>query len=296
MSLNPEQLLTFALVARLGSLSAAAEAMHLTQPAVSNQMSRLQAEVGERLFVRHRLGVTLTAAGEALLPQSNALARALERAESVVGELRGVEAGRVAVAASTTVASYLMPGVLARYREEYPGVGISLRSGNTAQVVGMLEHGGVELAAIEGPVEALPFGVERTVFFRDEVVLVTGPDHGLAGREAVRPDELTGLDIVRREEGSGTREVAEAALAGVSMNNALDMAGSEGVKEAVLAGVGVAFLSRLAVEREVRAGILSATSIATPEMIRNLTLLSVPEAELSRAAKELRAMLLALSG
>lgn len=294
--MNPEHLLTFARVARLGSLSAAAEAMRLTQPAVSNQMSRLQREVGERLLVRHRLGVTLTAAGEALLPHANALARAMEGAESAVGELRGIEAGSVRLAASTTIASYLLPGVLARYLGEYPGVETALQTGNTSQVVGALERGEVELAAIEGPVEALPVGVERRVFFRDQVVLVTVPDHPFADRGSVAPDELAGQEVVWREEGSGTREVAEAALDGVPLVRALDMAGSEGVKEAVLAGVGVAFLSRLVVEREVRAGILAATSVATPKMLRDLTLLSIPEAELSRAARELRKMLLGLSG
>ncbi len=258
--------------------------MSLTQPAVSNQMNGLARAVGEPLFRRHRLGVTLTLAGEELLPHARAVVRALEGAAAVAADLRGLEVGAVRVAASTTIASYLLPAVLAEYRRAHPGMRAEQFVGNTAEVVARLESGGAEVALIEGPADRTPPGVERRVFRRDEIVLVTLPDHPLAGGR-LEPEELEGSEVVWREEGSGTREVAERALKGVRFENALELVGSEAVKQAVAERLGVAFLSRLVVETEVRAGFLAATGVRAPGLSRPLTLLRPPPGLLSRAAR-----------
>lgn len=276
--------MTFARVAEVGSLSGAAASLNLTQPAVSNQMNGLARSVGEPLFKRHRLGVTPTPAGKELLPHARAVVRALEGAAAAAASLRGLEVGSVRVAASTTIASYLLPAVLAEYRRAHPGMRTEQFVGNTAEVVALLESGGAEIALIEGPVDRVPPGVELHVFRRDEIVLVTLPDHPLAG-EGLTPEKLEGSEVVWREEGSGTREVAERALEGVRLENALELVGSEAVKQAVSEGLGVAFLSRLVVEREVRAGFLAATGVCAPGLSRPLTLLRPLPGLLSRAAR-----------
>lgn len=276
--------MTLVRVAEIGSLSGAAASLSLTQPAVSNQMNGLARAVGEPLFRRHRLGVTPTPAGKELLPHARAVVRALEGAAVAVAGLRGLEVGAVRVAASTTIASYLLPAVLAEYRRAYPGLKAEQFVGNTAEVVDRLESGGADVALIEGPVDRAPPGVELRVFRRDEIVLVTLPDHPLAGEE-LRPEQLEGSEVVWREEGSGTREVAERALEGVRFENALELVGSEAVKQAVAEGLGVAFLSRLVVEREVRAGFLAATGVCAPGLSRPFTLLQPPHGLLSRAAR-----------
>ncbi len=277
--------MTFARVAEEGSLSRAAEVLRLTQPAVSNQMSRLSSAVGEPLFTRHRHGVSLTAAGVELLPHARAVVRAMEGAAGLVDGLRGLETGTVRIASSTTIASYLLPAVLARYKKEHPGIAADVFVGNTKEAVRRLESGGAEVALVEGPVDRLPPGIERHLVRRDEIALVTLPQHPLAGRDR-DPHELAGLEVVWREKGSGTREVAELALEGVSLENVLELVGSEAVKEAVAEGFGAAFLSRLVVEREVRTGIFAATTINAPGMTRSLTLLRPPLELLSRACHE----------
>lgn len=279
-------LLTFSRVADEGSLSRAARAMSLTQPAVSNQMGKLASAVGEPLFKRHRSGVTLTPAGLGLLPHARAVGRALDGAQSFAEGLRGLEVGTARVAASTTIASYLLPAVLARYRRLHPGLEVDQFVGNTAEVQDELAAGGADLALVEGPAEGLPPGIERRVFGHDEIVLVTLPDHPLAAGVGRRePAELEGMEVVWREEGSGTREVAERALGGVRLRTALELVGGEAVKEAVAEGVGAAFLSRLVVEREVRAGFLAATGIDAPGLRRPLSLLRPPPELLPRAAR-----------
>ena len=257
--------------------------MNLTQPAVSNQMRRLSVAVGEPLFVRRRSGMRLTPAGLALLPHAQAVVRAHEGAQALASGLRGLEAGSVRVAASTTIASYLLPGVLARYRRAHAGLGVEQFVGNTAEVLERLGVGGADVALVEGPVGRLPVGIEQEVILYDEVCLITPPDHPLAG-DRREPEELDGLPVVWREAGSGTREVAESALEGVRLHGVLELVGSEAVKEAVVEGLGASFLSRLVVEREVRAGFLAATSINTLGLKRPLSLLRPPEELLSRAA------------
>ncbi len=284
MNLNPDHLITFARVAQVGSLSRAAAVLNLSQPAVSTQMRQLSDAVGEPLFNRHRLGVSLTPAGMQLLPYAQAVARALEGAGAVALRLQGMEMGSVRVAASTTIASYLLPSAIARFRLAHPGLEITQFVGNTREVVGRLEAGEADLALVEGPVEHLPPGVERQVIRHDEIVLVTLPGHPLSG--SIRePQELEGLEVVWREEGSGTRAFAERAVSGVRLNPVLELVGSEAVKEAVIEGLGSTFLSRLVVYREVRAGLLAETKVNSPALIRPLTLLRAPLDLLPRAGR-----------
>jgi DNA-binding transcriptional LysR family regulator len=285
-SIDPVYLLTFARVADEGNLSRAAASMTLTQPAMSNRMGRLSSAVGEPLFTRHRLGVRLTPAGFGLLEHARAVARALEGARGFAAGLSGLEVGTARIAASTTIASYLLPAVLARYRRAHPGLVVEQFVGNTGEVLGRLAAGGADVALIEGPAGRLPPGIELEVFQRDEIVLVTLPDHPLAAGNGPRePAELEGLEVVWREEGSGTREVAERALTGVHLSPVLELVGSEAVKEAVAEGLGASFLSRLVVEREARAGFLAATRVNAPALSRPLSMLRPPDELLPRAVR-----------
>lgn len=284
MQLDPKSLLTFVEVAQQGSLSRAAHRLHRTQPAISNQMARLAAEVGEPLLIRHPRGVRLTPAGEALLPHALALKRALEGATEALEALKGLKAGRMRLAASTTIAHYLVPQALARLRQVHPSLEVELKVGNSQDVLSYLEAGEAEIALVEGYVPKLPAGFESEVFAQDRLLLVTPPGHPLAGRR-VGPRELAGLEVVWREKGSGTRQVAEMALQGLKLKTALELPDSETVKQAVRLGLGVAFLSGYVVEAEVRAGLLGVAEVDFPGLERPLTLLRPPEALLSRAAR-----------
>ncbi|MER3480303.1 MAG: LysR family transcriptional regulator [Meiothermus sp.] len=283
MRLDPESLLTFTVVAQQGSLSRAARLLHRTQPAISNQMTKLAERVGEPLFTRHPHGVRLTAAGEALLPHALALKRALEGALEAVEALRGLKTGRLRLAASTTIAHYCVPKALARLRRAHPGLEVELRVGNSQEVLDLLKAGEAELALVEGHLPQLPPGFEAEVLARDRLLLVTPPGHPLAGRR-VGPRELTGLEVIWRERGSGTRQVAERALEGVKLKAVLELPGSEAVKQAVRLGLGVAFLSEYVVEAEVQAGLLGVAEVDLPGLERPFTLLRPPQTLLSRAA------------
>lgn len=283
MRLDPYSLLIFATVAQEGNLTQAAQRLHRTQPAISSQMAKLAKQVGEPLFLRRPHGIRLTLAGEALLPHALALKRALEGAVEAAEALRG-GVGRLRVAASTTIAHYCLPKALAHLSKTYPGLRVEVWAGNSQGVLARLEAGEAELGLVEGPLDRLPMGLEAEVLAWDRLRLVTPPGHPLAGHR-VGAEALRGLGVVWREAGSGTRQVAEKALAGLGLRTTLELPGSEAVKQAVRQGLGVAFLSEYAVEAEVQAGLLGLAEVDLPGLKRPFTLLRPPKALLSRAAQ-----------
>jgi len=287
--IEAEPLIVFARVAEAGSVSAAAVRLHRTQPALSAQLRKLTDAVGEPLYRRHRQGVRLTATGKALLPYARAVANAVEGAQLWSDEQGGLLRGSLRIAASMTVAVYRLPAALARFREAFPALRIALLTRNSADAVALLAAGEADLAIVEGPVGEPPAQVEIALYGVDRLVLVVRPDHPLKADAALPLSRLEGLQVVRREPGSGTREVVDRALAGagVTVATALEATGLDTVKQAVLAGLGAGFLSASAVRFEVEAGALRVVPLASEALVRPLTLLHHPPQLASRAAREL---------
>ncbi|WP_034335762.1 LysR substrate-binding domain-containing protein [Deinococcus misasensis] len=287
MNLNPEHLLTFLKVAELGSLSLAAEQLHLTQPAVSNQIKLLTGRVGEPLFARHRYGVRLTPAGEQLLPHARQVRRALEGTTRALQEWHGLQFGSLRLSASLTIAASILPRVLSVYHQQHPQVQLQVQQGNTREVLQLLLDARCEMALLEGHLPTLPADLEVETFRQDRLVLVIGQMHPLTNRSRLAVPELHHLPVIWRERGSGTREVAEGALqqARVTVQTVLELAGTEAVKEAVMQGLGAAFLSELTVQREVRSGELVQLEVDLPGLVRDLRVVRPPLEVLSRAGK-----------
>jgi DNA-binding transcriptional LysR family regulator len=278
MSIEAEQLVTFAVAAKHGSLTAAAKERHRSQPAISAQLKRLTAEVGEPLYRRSRHGIQLTEAGERLLPFAQSLLRALEGARGWSRGLRVGQLGAVRVAASMTAAVYVLPGLLAEFHHQRRGLELRLLTRNSLQALALLHRAEADLALVEGPVPPLARDLEARTLFADEIVLAVRSDHPLAQRGSVGAGDLAGLAIVQREEGSGTREVVELALgkmnvAAPGVRVALEATGIEAVKEAILHGFGAGFISRLAIRREVQEGVLVPLRVDGPGFVRNITLI-----------------------
>lgn len=293
MRLRPEHLLSFVRVAQAGSVSVAAERMHRTQPALSAQLRKLTDAVGEPLYSRHYAGVRLTAAGEALLPFALEVARAMEAAQHWADDLGELTIGRLRLAASMTVAVYLLPELLARFHGRHPGLELELLTRNSVEALALLMAGQADLCIVEGPIGLLPEGVTAELVGQDEIVLVVRPDHPLASATDVQLADLDALEVARREIGSGTREVVDRALAsaGVRVRTSLEATGLEAVKEAVLHGFGAGFLARVSVQRELDGGLLMVVPIRDAALMRPLTLMRMPEERSGRAARALLAFL-----
>jgi LysR family transcriptional regulator, low CO2-responsive transcriptional regulator len=274
---TPYQLVALASVASSGSLTAASGLLGRTQPAVSAQLKQLSEAIGTPLLVRHRYGVRLAPAAETLLPYAQACVRALEGAQQVLERTRGLEVGKLRVLASTSIAIYVLPPVLAQFHSAYPGIELQMTRHNADTAFKSLQAGTGDVAVIRGgpPLHAKlgPNFVVLTLM-RDETVLAVSRGHKLFHRAKVRVKELDGLEIIEREGESATRALIEriAARAKVALNVKFQTVGVEALKEAVLQGFGAGFLSRLALQREVKAGTLAAVSVDARELSQNITL------------------------
>lgn len=292
-----EQLRIFVAVAERLHMTRAAEALHLTQSAVSAAVHALETRHGTRLFDRVGRGLALNAAGTAFLPEARAVLARAEAAERLLDELAGLKRGSVRLFASQTIAAYWLPPRMAAFAQSHPGVELHLSIGNTHRVVEAVLAGEAELGLIEGAEDAPR--LERTRIGADRLIVVAAPDHPLAGREAaLTAADLKALDWALREPGSGTRSEFEAALprgiAAFDLKTALVLPSNEAILTAVAAGGGaggglVTAISELAARPLIEAGRLVRLPLDLPE--RPFYRLRHRERGASRAAEAFAAAL-----
>ena len=241
-------------MARHLSFSRAAEDLYTSQPNVSRHISKLEAELGVQLF--HRLGtrVALTDAGRMVYDYVQRVFELTGGLQRALNELKGLEQGYLRLGASSTPGLYLLPAVVADFQQRHPGLEITLQLTNTQGVVEQVLSNQADLGFVEAPV-TVP-GVQAQPYTTDELIPIASPVHPLVAAPRVTPEDLGGETLVLREEGSGTRQVVEKALArwGVRPNRVLVINSCEGVKRAVAAGLGLSFVSHHAIVLELAQG------------------------------------------
>lgn len=286
-TLNPNHLLTFAVVARLKSITQAAECLHIGQPAVSGQLKLLQQQVGEPLYERKGHQIELTPAGAGLLSYAQKMSDDLNQAIDYVRCLKKVNAGLLRLGSTTTIASYYLPHFLVEFQTLHAGVRVTMKTADTDEILKQLHE--LDLGFIEGPVESeeLPGNYEVIPWQQDEIVLVLPEDHVLASvyPESVPLNVFADHPVIWREVGSGARKVVESALsrAGVDVEVNIEVTGVSGVKEAVRAGLGIGFASSQALRNE-RSGLV-ARRVNPPEgLIWHLNIIAPKAIIQSRAA------------
>lgn len=271
--MNRNHLAIFRVVAEEGKMSRAAEVLHISQPAVSSQVGQLERQLGAQLFDREPRGVRLTAVGEELYDYARRIGQLEKEAEAAVADHLRLGKGRLAVGASTSIGSYLLPQALGRFAHRFPGIQLSLSISNTEGIQRDLLDGTLDLGLTEGFASEAAFQI--TIFHQDEVLLVVPPSHPFAGRESIPLTELTDHPLLVREPGSGTRAVVERAFLerGFELRAAMSLGSSEALKRGVLAGLGLALVSELAVRLELELGYLVSVPIEDFEIRRPLHLL-----------------------
>ncbi|MER7110425.1 LysR family transcriptional regulator [Streptomyces sp. NPDC000229] len=238
-------------VARHGSLGRAAREVGITQPAASSRIRSMERQLGVALVDRSPRGSRLTDAGALVTDWARRVVEAAEAFDAGAQALRDRRDSRLRVAASMTIAEYLLPGWLIALRAERPDTAVSLQAGNSTVVAASLLAGEADLGYVEGL--AVPEGLDAVVVAHDRLVLVTAPSHRWARRRApLAPAELAATPLVLREYGSGTRQVLDAALAehGGLADPLMELASTTAVKAAAVSGAGPAVLSELAVTEE----------------------------------------------
>lgn len=254
-------------VARRGQVGRAAEALFLTQPALTARLKGLERELGTTLFVRTRRGMRLTDAGRAFLPHAERAVASLADGEKSLAELRRGGAGELVLGAAPAISTYVLPAILARFRAAHPNVRLSVRTGHSEEILDMVLRDQVRLGfvrALRHPeVESLPL-------YEDELVLVANASHPFAAKGRIRTDELATEQLILFDRTSSYYELTSALFrqAGVVPLAVMELDNAEAAKKMVEAGLGVALLPRTAVEAELAAGRLGAVRIAGAAPLR----------------------------
>ncbi|GAC47746.1 LysR family transcriptional regulator [Gordonia aichiensis] len=274
-------------VGRLGSMGAAARDLGLSQQAVSSRVRSVEHELGVEIFVRSPSGVEPTENGRLLLEWANTL---LERAaEFIAGvdTLVGNKHATLVVAASMTVAEYLVPGWLTTLTTRV-GARISVRPMNSAEVITTVRSGDADLGFVESPGDTADLAAALVA--TDELYVVAAPGHPWSQTGAVSAAELASTPLIQREPGSGTRITYERALAELGLVAAdplIELRSVTAIRSSVLTSNGVTVLSRLSIADDIAAGRLVRIDVDGMSMIRPLRAVWTPHVTMRGPAREL---------
>ncbi|WP_432988373.1 LysR family transcriptional regulator [Dactylosporangium sp. CA-233914] len=280
-------------VARLGSVGRAAAEHRISQPAASARLRQLERRLGVTLLDRGPRGSTLTGTGALIADWARGAVDAADALGAGIAALRASRHSRLTVAASQTVAEYLLPAWLVALHAGNPGLSVTLRAANSADVATRVLAGDADLGFVEGP--EVPPGLDATVVGADRLTVIVAPGHPWARRRrGVSAAELAATPLVSREAGSGTRGALEAALAscgqGAPAAPVLELSSTTAIKHAVAAGNAPAVLSSLAVVAELAAGSLVAVPAAAVPLQRHLHVVWPVGHQLTGPARDLFAI------
>jgi DNA-binding transcriptional LysR family regulator len=267
------RLQAFHAVAKHRSFTKAADALCMTQPAVTFQIRQLEEYFNTRLFDRTNGRISLTAAGVVALDYAERILGLSAELDTRLKEMSGQEVGPLLIGASTTIAEFLLPKILGEFKSRHPGIVPQLIVANSEAVQARVAERSLDLGFIEGD-SHLP-SLVTDICCEDELQVICAPSHALAGRDTIPVQSLTEHAYVSRELGSGTREVIEHYLqkAGLSLDAlqvVMEAGSPEALKGLVATGVGIAIMSSAIVDKEVRLGDLKRIPLAPP-LIRHLS-------------------------
>lgn len=252
------QIVAFCRVVELGTFTAAAADLHLSQPAISRQVQELERCYWVPLFEIVKRRPVLTDAGQYLYEWAQRIKHELLDADRAMTEYRAGRGGRLSLGVTRTIGTYVLPQILARFEEGFPDVQISVSVENTDQAVEGLLSRKTAMALIEG--EIRDERLDAAPFQRDRLLLVVPPSHPFAQRMEVAPTEVTNERFIVREVGSGTRALVERVFP-TSLHATLELSSIEGIKRAVMAGLGISIIPEAALHGELERGELCAVPI-----------------------------------
>jgi DNA-binding transcriptional LysR family regulator len=261
------QIEAFVEVASRRNVTRAAEALAVSQPALSARLRNLERELGTTLFVRAGHGVRLTEAARAFLPYAQRALESVREGRALMAELGRGEAGRLLLGAAPAVSTYVLPLALTRFRTEHPNVHLSVQTAHSEEILEMLLREQIEV----GIVRALRHrAVESIPLYEDELALVVHPQHPFAARGAIRLEEVGHEQLVMFDRTSSYHELTNSFFreAGVVPRGVMELDNIDAAKKMVEHGLGVALLPRTAVAAEIEGGSLRAVHIADAKPLR----------------------------
>ena len=284
-SMDVRGLEVFLSVAKHLNFTRAGEEVHLSQPSVSVRIRQLERDLGSKLFEQLGKRIALTEAGQLLLPYAIRVMAAMDDALHAIDELKGLERGSLRIGASTTPGMYLIPGTIAQFKQQYPKIDVHLAVRDTRQIEEGVIRNEFDFGFVGGhlagdEVDVLPWII-------DHLVLVVPSNHLLARKKSVKVADLRKERFILREPGSATRAAVVNHLqkSDLKVETIMEMENPESVKKAVQSGLGIAFISKFAVETELKAKTLVAVRVKGLDINRELKIVYRKDKHLGRAAQ-----------
>jgi DNA-binding transcriptional LysR family regulator len=278
------QLEVLVAVARERSFSRAAEVLNRTQPAVSQTIRRLESEIGEKLFARSSKDGTLTFAGEVLLGHAKQMLNLRQNAQAAITEMRDLRHGKVTISANEHTVFYLLP-LIEEFRRLHPEIKIEVQRGVASRIPNQITAREVELGVISFAPDDK--SLRSVSVMKDELVLVTSPEHKFGGREQVSIRELGDEMFIAHNAPSPYRQrvIESFRKYKTKLNIAIELPSLEAIKRLVERGVGIALVPKLTAESEIADGRLKALSVKEMKLERKLNIVYRRSSELSHAAR-----------
>ncbi|MGG4344847.1 selenium metabolism-associated LysR family transcriptional regulator [Paenibacillus lautus] len=286
--MNFHQLHIFYTVAERGSFSAAAQALHMSQPAVTMQVQSLEEYFGTKLLIRSTKRMELSEAGRTLLPFARKSLELSQETDAAMAAFSNKLQGRLQLGASLTIGEYVLPRLLGPFGREYPDISIMLKVINTTQILEEIASHQLNFGLIEAPVEHPDMVLDSVM--EDELKLIVPSGHPLAAREdAIYLEDVLKYPFVLREKGSGTRKVMEDVLLmrgydPESIRTVMELGSTGAVKSAVEEGLGITMLSTSTVKHETALGLVKMIDIADASFKRNFYSIQLRSALLPMSA------------
>jgi len=279
------QLELFLVAAKLKNFSRAADQMAISQPAFSAQIIKLEKILGAPLFERIGRRLELTEAGMVFERYAQSTLAALREGKQAIDDMSQKVIGALRIGASTTIANYVLPEYLGRYKNAYPMGKVEMMVGNTNQIEQALLRNEIDMGLVEGPVRNK--GINVHLFKRDELVVIYSSSHPWKNRNVVSMEEFQKEPLIIRERGSGTRKVFMDIIdnAHTPLNIIMEIGDTEAIKKSAQANLGVAVVSRSAIDREIKDKSLCCAKIEGYRFERKLSLIILENKYLSNPIK-----------
>lgn len=273
-----QHLAVFLTVAEKKSFSRAAEAHHMTQPAVSQYIRMFEEDIGTRLLERNNKYVRLNKAGEIVYHYGKEITGLYTRMQNLVDDLTTVATGSLSIGASYTFGEYILPRIIAHLREIYPNIEPSVTIGNTTMIADLVATNQLDIGIVEGQFNELH--INKETFAEDTMVVVAPADHPLTQDEAdVSIETLENETWIVREQGSGTREATEKLFNTLKIKptNKMNFSSTQLIKVSVEVGLGISLMSRWAIKKELKYGDLKIIELEDLFIIREFSMITKSE-------------------
>lgn len=281
-------LLVFLTVAEKQNFTRAAEALHMTQPAVSQHIQALESAVGTKLLDRSNKYVRLNKAGEIVYLHGKEIEGSYTRMKKLVDDLMHTASGNLSIGASYTFGEYVLPHTIAYLQSHYPLIRPTITIGNTKDIAALVATRQLDLGIVEGELEQDKQKLHIEPFAKDRMYVIAASYHPYGSKEDIDPESLLTETWIIREEGSGTREATDRMFAeyGLIPHDQMEFGSTQIIKESVEAGLGISLLSHWAVRKEIKLGTLNRLTISGQPVERDFSLLTL-ENQLHTKAAEL---------